>query len=165
MINSKTGCIALFAALMATSASVGVMAATPSPNGTDLRRCYLQKPSHDVRYGLRCVPYYGFVRAGDSDTAHALNAAAAKHSASATSTTVASASGTPAAATLSSTPSTRLGISELPGWASSEERPLTDETRSPDAMRAKLAVREWELHLYELGRLTKLEADTAIAPE
>src|SRR3978361_859562 len=72
VINSKTGCIALFAALMATSASVGVMAATPSPNGTDLRRCYLQKPSHDVRYGLRCVPYYGFVRAGDSDTAHAL---------------------------------------------------------------------------------------------
>jgi hypothetical protein len=61
--------------------------------------------------------------------------------------------------------STRLGISELPGRASSEERPLTDETRSPDAMRAKLAVREWELHLYELGRLTKLEADTAIAPE
>jgi hypothetical protein len=32
-------------------------------------------------------------------------------------------------------------------------------------MRAELAVREWELHLYELGRLTKLEDGTAITPE
>ena len=42
---------------------------------------------------------------------------------------------------------------------------MTDKPRSPDAMRAELAVREWELRLYELGRLTKMDDGTAITPE